>query len=74
MLSLNLPFHLFFVVIKNDAVVTSVNDYVILGLVCQGRAESEAYRDIDSSVPQSVRGGHGVPRRPSPGPIIAVIH
>ena len=43
MLSLNLPFHLFFVVIKDDAIVTSVNDYVLLGLVCLGWAKSETH-------------------------------
>ena len=74
MLSLNLPLHLFFEVIKDDAIVTSVDDYVLLGLVCLGRAKSEAHRDIDSGVPQSVRRGHGVPRGTSPGSIVAVIH
>lgn len=54
MLSLNLPFHLFFVVVKDDAIVTSVDNYVILGLICLGRAKSEAHRDIDSGVPQRV--------------------
>ena len=74
MLSLNLPLHLFFEVIKDDAIVTSVDDYVLLGLVCLGRAKSEAYRDIDSGVPQGVRRGHCVSRGTSPGPIVAVIH
>jgi len=51
MLSLNLPLHLFFEVIKDDAIVTSVDDYVLLGLVCLGRAKSEAHRDIDTRIP-----------------------
>ena len=54
MLSLDLPLHLFFVVIKDDALVTSVNDYMFFGLVCLGRAKSEAHRDVDPTVPQSV--------------------
>jgi len=74
MLSLNLPLHLFFEVIKDDAIVTSVDDYVLLGLVCLGRAKSEAHRDIDTRIPLCARRGHGVPRCPSPGPIVAVIH
>ena len=74
MLSLNLPLHLFFEVIKDDAIVTSVDDYVLFGLVCLGRAKSEAHRNIDSRIPQSARRGHGVPRGPSPRPIVAVIH
>ena len=74
MLSLNLPLHLFFEVIKDDAIVTSVDDYVLFGLVCLGRAKSETHRDIDPRIPQSARRRHGVPRGPSPGPIVAVIH
>jgi len=74
MLSLNLPFHLFFVVVKDDAIVTSVNDYVLLGLVCLGWAKSETHGDIDSGVPQGAGRRHGVPRGPSPCSIVAVIH
>ncbi len=74
MLSLDLPFHLLFVVIEDDAIVTSVNDYVLLGLVCLGWTKSQAHRDIDSSIPQSVRRGHGITRGPSPSSIVAVIH
>jgi hypothetical protein len=40
MFSLNLPFHLILVVVKDYTVLTSVYDYVFLGLIGLSRAES----------------------------------